>query len=194
MLSEPSFLVAGTTGMRYPAWLSLSEIWGAKSGQCLLPEGNSCLQPQSTPEPQPCKLLWDPSLQRAQTGCFQGSNEGSGLPTPWKRVPVPGLLVTLEVHRGSNLSLEPGPLRRESKATSLHGNRSPAVTKQPGSSLAGSGSPERLHRGGWNGPGWGSVEPLWEWLRAMDTGLAVRPSKTVTSMVAGKAHASHTRD
>lgn len=49
------------------------------------------------------------------------------------------------------------------QAISLHGNRSPAVTKQPGSSLAGSGSPERLCRGGWNGPGWSPVESLWEW-------------------------------
>lgn len=30
MLSLPSFLGTGTKGMHHQAWLSLSELWGAK--------------------------------------------------------------------------------------------------------------------------------------------------------------------
>lgn len=55
------------------------------------------------------------------------------------------------------------------QAISLHGNRSPAVAKQPGSSLAGSGSPRDCAEVG----GMPRAEPLWEWLSAVDTSLTV---------------------
>lgn len=155
---------------------------------------NGCLQPQSTPEPQLCKLLWDPGLQGRRQGGSRATTPQMLASHPLEESPCAWPLGDTGGAEGGVKSLPwAWAPKMRIQAINLHGNRSPAVTKQPGSSLAGSGSPERLFRGEWNGPGWSPVETLWEWHSAMDTSLVVLHKWSHPSG-ASKSHASHTRD